>query len=252
MIFSQLRELDRDTLELLYKVKLHGQILDELVQEVRLHVADQRAAALALPDGASAAELLRLQQAQPEQKLGETLVELGFLTQPELEEALAIEARDRSVPLGQILADMGVVDIEIVHSVMAKKLGIPVVDLGKFRPAPEALKRIPATMASRYRVVPLAEVENGLVIALEDPMRIERLEEVRFVAGTKLIPVVASANDIRQALETAYGQTTDAETTGRWPVQENIDISELSLRLSNEGIDEDSQEAQAPATDSTG
>ena len=197
------------------------------------------------------AAALKAQRAQPAQKLGETLVELGFLTQPELEEALAIEARDRSVPLGQILADMGVVDIEIVHSVMAKKLGIPVVDLGKFRPAPEALKRIPATMASRYRVVPLAEVENGLVIALEDPMRIERLEEVRFVAGTKLIPVVASASDIRQALETAYGQSPDADATGRWPVQENIDISELSLRLSSEGADEDSQEAQAPATDST-
>src|SRR5689334_14830330 len=161
------------------------------------------------------AAALKAQRAQPAQKLGETLVELGFLTQAELDEALAIEARDRRVPLGQILADMGVVDIEVVHSVMAKKLGIPVVDLGKFKPAPEALKRLPAAMASRYRVVPLAEVENGLVIALEDPMRIERLEEVRFVAGTKLIPVVASATDIRQALETAYGQLADADITAR-------------------------------------
>jgi len=197
------------------------------------------------------AAALKAQRAQPAQKLGETLVELGFLTQAELEEALAIEARDRSVPLGQILADTGVVDIEIVHSVMAKKLGIPVVDLGKFRPAPEALKRLPAAMANRYRVVPLAEAENGLVIAIDDPIRIERLEEVRFVAGTKLIPVVARASDIRQALESAYGQPADADITARWPVQENIDISELTLRLSSESADEDSQEAQAPATDST-
>jgi type II secretory ATPase GspE/PulE/Tfp pilus assembly ATPase PilB-like protein len=197
------------------------------------------------------AAALKAQRAQPAQKLGETLVELGFLTQAELDEALAIEARDRSQPLGQILADMGVVDIEIVHSVMAKKLGIPVVDLAKFRPSPEALKRVPPAMASRYRVVPLAEVENGLVIALEDPIRIERLEEVRFVAGTKLIPVVASANDIRQALETAYAQLADADATGRWPVQENIDISELTLRLSSEGTEEESQEPQAPATDTT-
>ncbi|MBW8905989.1 MAG: type II/IV secretion system protein [Betaproteobacteria bacterium] len=197
------------------------------------------------------AAALKAQRAQPAQKLGETLVELGFLTQAELEEALAIEARDRSVPLGQILADTGVVDIEIVHSVMAKKLGIPVVDLGKFRPAPEALKRLPAAMANRYRVVPLAEAENGLVIAIDDPIRIERLEEVRFVAGSKLIPVVARASDIRQALESAYGQPADADITARWPVQENIDISELTLRLSSESAAEDSQEAQAPATDST-
>ena len=199
------------------------------------------------PDQLAAA--LKAQHAQPSQKLGETLVELGFLTQSELEEALAIEARDRSVPLGQILAEMGVVDIEIVHSVMAKKLGIPVVDLRKFRPAPEALKRIPAAMASRYRVLPLAEVDNGLVIAIEDPMRIERLEEVRFVAGTMLIPVVASAQEISRALQTVYGPG-EADAATRRP-QENIDISELTLRLTTEGQAEEAQEPQAPATDST-
>ena len=49
------------------------------------------------------------------QKLGETLVELGYLTEAELQEALAIEARDRAVPLGQILADMGVVEAEAIE-----------------------------------------------------------------------------------------------------------------------------------------
>ena len=58
----------------------------------------------------SSSRRAQAQRAQPLQKLGEALVELGYLTEAELEEALAIEARDRSVPLGQILADMGVVD----------------------------------------------------------------------------------------------------------------------------------------------
>jgi len=193
---------------------------------------------------------LKAQQAQPEQKVGETLVELGFLTKRELDEALAVEARDRSVPLGQILADMGVVDIEVVHNVMAKKLGIPVVNLSKMQPSTEALKRIPAAIASRYQVLPLAEAEGGLVVAVNDPTNMERMDEVRFVAGGKLIPVIATAQEIRQALALAYGALAEADAAARNPAERG-DIGELTQRLTFEsGVDEASEQ-QAPATDST-
>jgi type II secretory ATPase GspE/PulE/Tfp pilus assembly ATPase PilB-like protein len=197
------------------------------------------------------AAALKAQRAQPMQKLGETLVELGFLTKPELDEALAIEARDRSVPLGRILADMGMVDIEVVHNVMAKKLGIPVVNLRKVRPSPEALKRIPAAIANRYQVLPLAEAENGLVVVVDNPTNMERMDEVRFVAGSKLIAMVATPQEIKQALELAYGQP-EPEVWTRGP-QENIDIGQLTLRLTSEGgaADVTAGETQAPATDST-
>jgi type II secretory ATPase GspE/PulE/Tfp pilus assembly ATPase PilB-like protein len=190
------------------------------------------------------AAALKAQQAQPAQKLGETLVELGFLSRTELEEALAIEARDRSVPLGRVLADMGVLDIEVVHNVMAKKLGVPVVNLSKFNPSAGALKRIPAAIASRYNVLPIAEVETGLVVAVDDPINMERMEEVRFVAGSKLIPVMATAQEIRQALALAYGPVVEPER--------QVDISELTQRLKIEsGAADEANEPQAPATDST-
>jgi type II secretory ATPase GspE/PulE/Tfp pilus assembly ATPase PilB-like protein len=188
------------------------------------------------------AAALKAQSAQPVQKLGETLVELGFLTKAELREALAVEARDRSVPLGQILADMGVVDIEVVHSVMAKKLGIPVVNLRRFQAAPEALKRIPAPVANRYQVLALAEAENGLVVAVDDPTNMERMEEVRFIAGSKLIPVMAAPQDIRQALELAYGPPAEPE---------DVDIGQLTQRLTSESALDDATEPQAAPIDST-
>ena len=195
------------------------------------------------------AAALKAQQAQPAQKLGETLVELGFMTKAELAEALAIEARDRSVPLGQILADMGMVDIEVVHTVLAKKLGIPVVDLTKVRPSPEALKRIPPALANRYQVLPLAEADNGLVVAVDDPTNMERMDEVRFVAGSKLIAVVATPQEIRQALEVAYGPPAEDTSTRR--ALEDIDIGQLKQRLTSEGGIDEANETQAPATDST-
>ncbi|HEX7054221.1 MAG TPA: GspE/PulE family protein [Burkholderiales bacterium] len=196
------------------------------------------------------AAALRQQQAQPVQRLGETLVELGFLTRAELQEALEIEARDRTVPLGQILADMGVVDIELVHSVMAKKLGVPYVNLRKFRPTPEALKRIPPAVAARYGVLPLAEVDNALVVAVDDPTHMERMEEVRFAAGTKLIPVMAPAHEIKEALEAAYGVERDFEAAVR-RAEADVGIEQLTLRLSSEAAADETTEQQSAQIDST-
>ncbi|HEX4926426.1 MAG TPA: ATPase, T2SS/T4P/T4SS family [Burkholderiales bacterium] len=193
---------------------------------------------------------LKEQKAQPMQKLGETLVELGFLTKAELAEALAIEKRNRSLQLGEILADMGVVDMDRVHSVLAKKLGIPHVNLRKVRPTPEALKRIPAAVASRYRVLPLAETENGLVIAIDDPTQMERMEEVRFAAGTKLAPVVAFAQDIKEAIETAYGVERDFEAAVR-RAEFDVGVGELTQRLSIEGVEDEVADPQGAQIDST-
>jgi type II secretory ATPase GspE/PulE/Tfp pilus assembly ATPase PilB-like protein len=193
---------------------------------------------------------LRQQREQPVQRLGETLVELGFLTKGELQEALAIEARDRSVPLGQILADMGVVDIELVHSVMAKKLGIPHVNLRRFRPVAAALKRIPPAVAARYGVLPLAEVDNALVVAVDDPTQMERMEEVRFAAGTKLIPVMAPVHEIKEALHAAYGVERDFQAAVK-RAEAEVGIEQLTLRLSSEAAADEATEQQSAQIDST-
>jgi len=192
---------------------------------------------------------LRQQRAQPMQKLGESLVELGFLTEAQVSEALAVEARDRSIPLGQILADMGVVDAEIVNSFVAKKLGIPFVNLRNLEVAPAAVKRIPWAVANRYQAVPLAEADNGLVIAVIDPTDTERMEELRFIAGTKLIPVMASMQDIEDALDRVYGPERDLEAAAR-SAESDVDIEQLNQRLDTEGAEDDLNEQQGAQIDS--
>jgi len=191
---------------------------------------------------------LKQQRTQPIQKIGETLVDLGYLTEAELQEALAIEARDRSVPLGQILADMGVVDTEVVHALMARKLGVPFVNLKNFQIAPDVLKRVPAAVAHRFQTVPVAEAENSLVVAVENPTDMAKLEGLRFVAGMKLLPVMASGDDIRAALERCYGPTQAPLSTVR--KTPDIAIGELTHRLSVETADADLDEPQFAAQDS--
>jgi type II secretory ATPase GspE/PulE/Tfp pilus assembly ATPase PilB-like protein len=193
------------------------------------------------------AAALKQQRNEPVQKLGEVLVGLGYLTPTQLEDALSIAARNRSIPLGQILQDMGVIDAEAMNGVMAKKMGIPFIDLQKFRISPEALKRIPQAVAQRYQILPVAESENSLVVAIDNPMNMAKMEELRFVTGMKLVPVIASTEDIRRALETSYGPAESARESK--PAESNIE--QLSSRLAAESGELDLDEQQAAQSDST-
>ena len=199
---------------------------------------------------AQLAAALKQQRAQPVRKLGETLVELGFLSPEELAEALAVERQNRTIPLGQILTQMGVVDADMIQNVMAAKLGIPFVNLRALEPRPEALKRVPAAVAWRYQVVPVAEADSGLVIAVDDPMNSSKLEELRFIAGTKLSPVMASIDDIRYALERCYGPPVAAEAAAAG-AELDVGIEQLTDRLAAESDEVDANEQQVAQSDTT-
>ena len=191
---------------------------------------------------------LKQQRAQPVRKLGETLVELGYLTPAQLADALAIEGRNRDVPLGQILAEMGVVDAEAVNAVMARKLGIPFISLKDFRIPPDVLKRVPAAAAHRFQTLPVAETDNALVVAIENPTDMAKLEGLRFVAGMKLLPVMATGEDIRAALERCYGPSAPSSAAAVRKAPE-VGIGELTHRLAAETADADLDETQGAAQD---
>ena len=206
---------------------------------------------------------IKRQQAQPVQMLGETLVELGYLSGAELKDALAIEERNRTLPLGQILADMGVIEPEVIHAVMARKLGIPFIDLHAFEIAPEILKRVPGNVAHRYQVVPLDESDKALVVAIDNPMDMAKMEDLRFIVGSKLIPVMASANDIRNALLKCYGppgmleasiaraSEKDAELPRSRPSEAQAHIGDLTALLAAESAEIELDERHAVQNDTT-
>ena len=150
---------------------------------------------------------------------------------------------------------MGVVDAEVVNAVMAKKLGIPFVNLKNFRIPPGVLKRVPAAAAHRFQTVPVAEAENALVVAVENPMDMAKLEGLRFVVGVKLLPVMASGDDIVAALERNYGPTPGANGAANAAAAvkktPDVGIGELTHRLSAETADADLDEQQSAAQDST-
>jgi type II secretory ATPase GspE/PulE/Tfp pilus assembly ATPase PilB-like protein len=148
---------------------------------------------------------LKHQESLPILRLGEALQQLNLLSAEQLDEALRKQAENRKVPLGQILVGMGVVDDVMLKTVLATKLGIPVVSLTKFNIDPNAVKLVSATLAYRYNVMPLYKTETDLVVAIENPLDHIVLEKLRFATAMKIVPVMASSGDIGVSIRNYYG-----------------------------------------------
>ena len=150
-------------------------------------------------------EALAKQQSMPVMRLGEALLELGMIKHAQLEEALQKQREDRSTPLGRILVGMGVLTDEDLHQVLARKLGFPVVDLDNFPVDANALRMIPEGVVNRLKVIPVLAHDGMLIVALEDPMRVNRLNELRFLTQFKVVPVVAPKRQIDAVLRKRFG-----------------------------------------------
>ena len=147
---------------------------------------------------------LQQQQTTPNMRLGEILIGENLISEAQLEGALQAQKQNRSMPLGEILVTQGLVTPAEIQQSLAKKLGIPFVDLVKFQIDEEAIKLVPEKLARKFRVLPLYLYEGKLVVAVVNPMDWECLDAVRFQTGLNVDPVMASAEDIERAIDRSY------------------------------------------------
>ena len=150
--------------------------------------------------------LLERQQASPERRLGEILCREQGLDASHLEVALRRQRRGRGRHLGRILVEMGAVSLEQVNAALARKFGIPQVALEQLEIDPRVLGRLPAEVALQYRVMPLGESSEGLVVAMENPLDGTALDIIRFNCRCPVIPVLASVREIQLALNKYYSR----------------------------------------------
>ena len=152
------------------------------------------------------AEALKRQESMPVLKLGEALLELEFITDQELHEALARQKANRKLPLGEVLLNMGIIDQNMLNCALATKLGIPFVDLSKFKVDPNAAKLVEAEFARTHHVMPLYVDRGALVVAMENPLAVNDVEALRFKAQTTVIPVMALRESIMTAIDNCYDE----------------------------------------------
>ena len=136
--------------------------------------------------------------------LGELLVDHGFISPEELEQALAEQKRTGEL-LGTILARLGKLSQEQLLQMLAQQVGMPYVRLANARIAPEALEKVPPKFASHYRLMPLALSDGVLQVAIADPFDVQTLDELKLLLDCEVRPVLASAREIQEAIQRHYG-----------------------------------------------
>ncbi len=113
-------------------------------------------------------------------------------------------------PIG-ILENYGIIGREKLFHMIAEDLGGDYVDLSKFTPPSELLLMIPAGTARLHGAFPVDFAEDGLHVALLDPLDAQSLEDLRFALGKELIPVIADPAEIEALLDEHYGADAGME-----------------------------------------
>ena len=136
-------------------------------------------------------------------KLGEILVREGYITEEQLSEALLRQSQEGGL-LGSILIRMGVAHREEISRMLTRKYGVPSIDLSQVEIDPELAQLVREEIARQYRVVPVSRARGCIVLAMVDPTNISVIDELRFLTGFGIEPMVASEAAVLQKIDAYY------------------------------------------------
>ncbi|HKH97961.1 MAG TPA: type IV-A pilus assembly ATPase PilB [Candidatus Sulfotelmatobacter sp.] len=137
-------------------------------------------------------------------RLGEILLKESLITQDQLDKALEFQ-RSNGGKLGSCLAKMGYITDDDITGVLSRQYGVPSINLKYYEIDPNVIKLIPQDTALRYQVVPLSRVGSVLTIAMTDPTNVFAMDDIKFMTGFNVEPVVASESAIGEAITRFYG-----------------------------------------------
>jgi len=138
-------------------------------------------------------------------RLGDRLVQSGLITPDQLDRALQKHATNGE-KLGQTLVNLGYVHPDIMMQTLCEDAGIPYIPLADRMPAPGALARISAPVARRYNAVPLQQDNGRLLVVMADPFDMEAVTALERAAGRPIRIAAAPKEDIAKHLRLAYAR----------------------------------------------
>jgi type IV pilus assembly protein PilB len=142
------------------------------------------------------------------QRLGDLLVKEKIITPEQLEQANKVQ-KEQTCRLGSALVKLGFLTDEDVTNFLSRQYGVPAINLSYFEIDPAVVKLIPFETAKRYQILPLSRVGASLTIAMVDPTNVFAMDDIKFMTGFNIEPVVASESSILAGIDKAYGGTKE-------------------------------------------
>src|SRR6187455_2622526 len=169
-------------------------------------------------------------------RIGELLLKEKRITPEQLQQALNHQKANGG-KLGYNLVKMGFVKDEEITALLSKQYGVPSINLTQFDIDPGVIKLIPAETAQKYQIVPLSRSGATLTISMADPTNVFAMDDIKFMTGYNVEPVVASEIAIREAIEKYYGSSHALELKKVMDEMAVQDTEALELMEDEEELD---------------
>jgi type IV pilus assembly protein PilB len=169
-------------------------------------------------------------------RIGDILINAGFIKEEQLQEALAYQKVDKSKRLGAILVDYGYVTEAQLLEALSKRLSVLVLDLKDTVIDLEAAAKIPQNIAYKYTLIPIGEENNHLVVAMNDPLDFYAIEDLRLITNMNIDVVLATREVILETIRKAYTEIEARKAASA--ANKTVEGSSLSFVediLTNEG-----------------
>jgi type IV pilus assembly protein PilB len=144
------------------------------------------------------------------QRLGDLLVKEKVISPEQLDQAVRVQ-KESGARLGSVLVKLGFLSDEDVTNFLSRQYGVPAINLSFFEIDPQVVKLIPHETAKRYQILPLSRVGASLTIAMVDPTNVFAMDDIKFMTGFNIEPVVASESAIVEGIDKAYGNSHEED-----------------------------------------
>lgn len=149
-------------------------------------------------------------------KLGTILKEAGLIDDYQLAAALSHQ-HTWGGKLGSIIVELEFVREEDIARVISETMGVPYVNLFEPEISPDVIRLLKVDMAKKFDVIPVRkESANTLVLAMSDPLDIQTMDNIRFITGLNIKPVLSMATEIKDAIRKYYDGETVIRKDAAW------------------------------------
>jgi type IV pilus assembly protein PilB len=159
-------------------------------------------------------------------RLGDLLVSKGLLTNKQLEDALQ-EQKISGNKLGTSLVKLGFISEKNLVTFLSRHYGVPAIDLSEVQIDPDAIKMIPPDVVFKYQVIPIKRVGSTLRVAMSDPSNILAIDDIKFLSSCHVEVFVSTESTIKAGIDKFYDSSSSlAEIMGSMDSAENMELLE--------------------------
>lgn len=169
-------------------------------------------------------------------RIGQILVDLGFLRENQLEMLLEEQQQRPGEMFGQIAMSMGLINDEQLAHALAEQMGMQVVSVADTEITPDVLSMITEPMAQLYRIVPLRFDGETLTIAMCDPQKLQILDELRTFLGHNIRATVCTEKDMLKALERYYTSGGESVESIIHDMEDDVDLNAAAKAMENAAV----------------